>query len=515
MTPQTPIRRPESIHRSRRRFLREMGTTAAALSIVPSHVLGGEGQVAPNSKVNLGFVGVGCQGLRVMLSFLSQPDVQGVAVCDVCEQAADFPQWSRNEFRDGVRKLIGTDSGWEWLSPNEPMITLTRTSRVPSGVAGREPCRKIIEAYNGRTQRSGASRGCGSYTDFRDMLEREKDLDAIVIGTPDHVHAPIAVAAMKKGKHVYCQKPMAHTLQEAVRMGEVARETRVATQVAVGNQASESTRQLIEWYTGGVTGEVREVLNWSSRPFWPQAIDRPSEVQPVPQGLDWSLWLGPAPERPFNHAYLPFVWRGWHDFGCGALGDMGCYSFDTIFRVLNLGAPVAVEASCSTVYPETFPQSSLVHFDFPARGDQPPVRLTWYDGGLKPAGPADLDDGTSLADEGLMFVGNRGTFLCGFTGDNPRLIPEAKMKAFVPPPKRLPRSPGNEREWLDACKGSKSVPGASFEFSSVVTAALMLGNIALRMPGKRLLYDAAHQKITNAPEANRLLHYAYSKGWTL
>src|SRR5262249_24168040 len=275
---------------------------------------------------------------RVMLGFLRHKDLQAVAVCDPNQGSADYPQWDKGEFCNAVRKLLGTNSGWEWLSPDEP-ISLTHSMTVTSGVAGREPCQKIVDAYSGEWKRSGDYRGCSAYRDFRELLDKEKDLDAVVVCTTDNLHAQVSVAAMWKGKHVFCQKPMTHTVYEARRMAEVARETGVATQVAVGNQASEDTRCLTEWIANGAIGPVRQVINWSSRPFWPQGLERPKEAQPVPDGLDWNLWLGPAPERPFHHAYLPFVWRGWYDFGCGALGDMGCYSFDTIFRVLKLEAP--------------------------------------------------------------------------------------------------------------------------------------------------------------------------------
>ena len=499
---------------TRRTFL---GTTAAAaaFTIAPRYVLGGAGNVAPSGKLNTAFIGVGSQGLRVMVEFLKHPDVQAVSVCDPNKGSADFPQWGQNEFRDAVRRLLGTNTGWEWLSPNQPMIPLTRTQSVPAGVAGREPCQKIVEGYYGSQKRSGQYRGCTAYNDFRELLEKEKDIDAVVVGTTDHVHAPISIAAMRKGKHVYCQKPMTHTIQEARRMAEVARTAGVATQVAVGPQASESTRQLCEWIGAGAIGPVRQVLNWSSRPFWPQALERPKDTQPVPEGLDWDLWLGPAPARPFHRIYQPFVWRGWHDFGCGALGDMGCYSYDVVFRVLKLDAPTSVEASSSDRYEETFPAASMVHLDFPARGEMPPVRLTWYDGGLLPPRPAELEDPQNLDQEGLMFVGDRGTILCGFTGENPRLIPDAKMKSFQQPAKTLPRSPGNEREWLDACKGGRVKPGANFEFSGVVTEALLLGNVALRHAGSRLQWDGPGLKITNLPEANALLHYPYRAGWEL
>lgn len=497
---------------TRRKFL-ATGAAATALSVLPRRLLAGGQTPPPSERLNVAFIGVGSQGLRVMLNFLKQPDVQAVAVCDPNQSSADYPQWGENEFRDAVRTLLNTASGWDWLSPNQT-IQLTRSSKGRAGVAGREPCRKIVEAYYGQQNRSGQYHGCAAYSDFRDLLEKEKDLDAVVIGATDHWHALIAVAAMKLGKHVFCQKPMAHSVYEARRMAEVARQMGVATQVAVGNQASESTRLLCEWIGAGVLGGVREVLNWSARPFWPQGLERPKEQPPVPEGLDWDLWLGPAPSRPYHPIYHPFNWRGWHDFGCGALGDMGCYSFDTIFRALKLEAPTTVEASSTDRYEETYPLATIVRYDFPARGELPPVKLTWMDGGLKPPRPADLDEGQELEKEGLMFVGDRGTILCGFNGSRPRLIPEARMKAFEPPPQTLPRSAGNEREWLDAAKGGRTAPGANFEFSGVVTEALLLGNVALRA-GQRIVWDRAHLKAANTAQADRFLRPDYRGDWKL
>jgi len=256
------------------------------------------------------------------------------------------------------------------------------------------------------------------------------------------------------------------------------------------------------------------VINWSNRPFWPQGLERPKETQPVPEGLDWDLWLGPAPERPFHRAYLPVIWRGWCDFGTGALGDMGCYSFDTIFRTLRLEAPTSVESSSTARYAETFPQASIIHFHFPARGEMPPVKLTWYDGGLKPPRPEELEASRGLPEEGLLFIGSSGKILCRFSGGSPRLIPEERMKAYKQPSKKLPRSAGNLREWLDASKGSKQKPGASFEFSGLVTETLLLGNVALQS-GDRVIWDRADMKAVNLPAAERYIRPVYRQGWTL
>jgi predicted dehydrogenase len=289
----------------------------------------------------------------------------------------------------------------------------------------------------------------------------------------------------------------------------------VATQVAVQNAASEDTRRICEWIAGGAIGPVRQVHNWSSRPFWAQGLDRPAEAQSVPDGLDWDLWLGPAPERPFHHAYLPFVWRGWYDFGSGALGDMGCYSFDTIFRALKLGPPTSVEASCTDRYAETFPKASIIHFDFPARGDLAPVRLTWYDGGLKPHRPDGLAEDQKIADEGLLFVGDKGSILCGFIGRGPRLLPEAKKQEDKRPARtQQQRTPANLREWLDACMGGKAKPSANFEFEGGVTEALLLGNVALRT-GQRLIWDSTNLKAVNVAAAEQFIRPERRKDWSL
>jgi len=451
--------------------------------------------------------------MRVMLEFLAEQDVHVTAVCDPNLRSADYPEWSRHEFRNSVGKLLGPRyADWAtWLSTDRE-IRLTRTTLTWGGVCGREPAQKVVEAYYATRQKSGAYRGCAAYNDFRELLDKETGVDGVVVCTPDHWHAHISVAAMKKHKHVFCQKPMTHAVYEARRMAEVAREAGVATQVAVVNQATEDTRVLCEWVWGGAIGDVREVINWSNRPVWPQALDRPQGEVPVPKGFDWDLWVGPSPARPYHPAYCPVIWRGWHDFGNGAIGDMGCYSFDTIFRVLKLEAPETVEATSTEMYEETYPQASILHWNFPARGAMPPVHLTWYDGALKPERPSELEEERQLEREGLMFVGERGTILCGFMGERPRLIPASKMNAFTPPPKTLPRSPGHNREWLDACKGGKTVPGANFEFEAKVTETILLGNVAQRV-GRKLVWDAAGLRASNVPSADKLIQPEYRTGW--
>ena len=494
-----PESRAEGI--SRRTFVGAAASTLTAMTIVPRSVLGGPGYVAPSDRITAACIGLGAQGTRVMMDFIKHPDVQIVALCDVNKESSDYIEWFPNELRDKERAIAGKPEwGQDWKGPT----------------AGRDPARRLVEAYYGAQSESGQYKGCATYVDFRELLEKEKDFDSVIVGTPDHTHAAIAIAAMKKRKHVYCQKPLTHSIYEARRIAEVAREMHVATQVAVGNQASEATRLLCEWIWAGAIGPVREVHNWSTRPFWPQGTERPTQGDPVPPAFDWDLWLGPAPVRPFHRAYLPFVWRGWYDFGNGSLGDMGCYSFDTIFRVLKLGPPESVEASSTKRFSETFPVASMIHFTFPARGDMPPVKLSWYDAGLRPARPRELEDGREMSsqdNEGLMFVGDRGTILCGFNGANPRLIPDSKMQEFKQPPKTLPRSPGNDREWIDACKGGKP-GGANFEFEGPITEALLLGNVALRS-GKKLYWDSAEMKVVNVPEAQQYVRREYRQGWGL
>ncbi len=487
---------------SRRSFIGGAVSTAAAFTIVPRHVLGGQGNVAPSDKVTTACIGVGAQGTRVMMKFLKQPDMQIVSVCDVNRESKDYSEWGTGEIRRKVKDLVGTRFR-------------DRGESEEGATCGREPARELVNAYYAGQSSSDSYNGCTAYNDFRELLEKEKDLDAVIVGTADHWHVPISVAAMKKGKHVYCQKPLTHSIYEARRMAEVARETGVATQLATGNSASEATRLLSEWIWDRAIGPVRHVINWSTRPFWPQGLERPEETQPVPPGLDWDLWLGPAPDRPFNHVYLPFVWRGWYDFGNGALGDMGCYSFHTIFRVMKLDAPIRVEASSTPKFEETFPVGSIIHFDFAARSNMPPVRITWYDGELKPPRPPELDEEDAMArgNEGLMFVGDRGKILCGFNGRRPRLIPTSRMDSYDQPPQTLPRSIGHDREWIEACKGG-AAPGANFEFAGNVTEGLLLGNVAVRA-GETLEWDSSNMKVTNGAAANQYIRREYRGNWKL
>jgi predicted dehydrogenase len=362
------------------------------------------------------------------------------------------------------------------------------------------------------------------YRDFRDMLEREKDLDAVVVGTPDHNHAVVTAAALRHGLHVYCEKPLTRTVREAREIARLAEEARVATQMGNQGMAFEGNRQIKEWLADGAIGPVHEAHVWSDRPthrgkkelWWPQGIERPKDTPPVPEGLDWDLWLGPAPNRPYHPAYVHFRWRGWWDFGSGGLGDMGIHNLAPVFDALKLGAPVWVDASSTPVFEETVPLAAAVHYRFAARSGMPALTLHWYDGGLMPPRPDELEDGRELdKEDGILLVGERGKIVVeGWGGNSPRLIPESRNKAYTRPPKTLPRSVGHHQEWIRACKtGSPTM--SDFSFAGPLTEAVLLGSVCVRLGGERLLWDAAQLKVTNVPEANKLLHYDYRPSWRL
>jgi len=368
------------------------------------------------------------------------------------------------------------------------------------------------------------------YRDFRDMLDKEaKNIDAVVIGAPDHIHGPAAIRAMKMGKHVYCEKPMAHTIFEAREMARVARETGVVTQM--GNQGHGGPGLPLYWefIRDGAIGTVREVHVWSDRagtaerPWWPQGIDRPKGSAPVPESLDWDLWLGPARWRPYakfpdgrggEATYCPFNWRGWWDFGCGAIGDMAVHNADPAFFALELDAPTAVEAETSGVNDETLPVWNIIRFDFPAKGNRPAIKLTWYDGGKLPPVPAELE-GRRLDGNGILFVGDKGKLLGPSHAGAPRLIPESRMKEYGKPPQMLPRSPGHHKEWIEACKAGKPQDAKSgFWYAGPFVEALLVGNLAVRLK-TRVEWDSKTMRSPNCPEADNYITKFYRVGWTL
>ena len=352
------------------------------------------------------------------------------------------------------------------------------------------------------------------HTDFRKMLETQKDIDAVVVTIPDHQHAFAAMTAMRHGKHVYCQKPLTHDIYEARLLRQTARQLKLATQMGNEGHSSEGLRAQVDWVRAGVIGPVKEVHVWTDRPvgWWPQGLERPTDAAPVPPSLDWDLWLGTAPERPYNPAYHPFKWRGFWDFGTGALGDMACHIVDVAFWALNLGGSCTVEAESQGMTSESGPNWSIITWQFPARGDLPPVKMKWYDGGKRADKPAEMPAQQWLkAKGGCMFVGEKG-IMCGALMQRPNVLGELG-RDLTPPPRTLPRSPGHYVEWIEAIKGGPAAL-SNFDYAARLTETILLGNIALRC-GKTIEWDPAEMKVTNVPEANGFVRREYRKGWAL
>ena len=354
------------------------------------------------------------------------------------------------------------------------------------------------------------------YKDFRQMLDKEKSLDAVVVATPDHVHAVAAAWAIERGLHVYVQKPMTRTIWEARRLTELARKHKVATQMGNQGHSNEGTRQLCEMIWAGELGAVREVPAWSDRPIWPQGIPAPLPEEPVPTTLDWDVWLGPTEKRAYNKGYVPFKWRGWFDFGCGALGDMACHILDSANWALRLGAPTSVECvKLEKKNSQTFPTKSILRFEFPARANMPPVTLYWYDGGLMPPRPAGIGSGVKLGEggNGSLFIGDKGILTTGAYGEKSRLLPDEKMQGYKFPDPFLTRSPGHYRDWIRAAKGGEKAC-SNFDYAGPFTEWVLLGTLAVRFEGK-LEWDSPRMKVTNVADANSLIKPRYRKGWKI
>jgi predicted dehydrogenase len=361
------------------------------------------------------------------------------------------------------------------------------------------------------------------WTDYREMLEQQKDIDAVMIATPDHTHAVIAMAALRAGKHVYCQKPLCHDIYEARELAKAAAASKVVTQMGIQGHSGEGLRLICEWIWAGAIGEVREVDAWCALTYYPWGhkpwssrwgAARPTDTPPLPDKLNWDLWLGPAPERPYHPAYHPMTWRCWWDFGNGMMGDRGAHTLDPVVSALKLGPPTSVEATSTDQNSETHPIGGIVTFRFPERGTMPPVKLTWYEG-TRPPRPPELEAGRSMPKEGgVLFRGSKGLIMCGVYGDGPRLVPEAAMQTFARPPRSLPRIVGtHEMDWVNAAKQGRQ-PGAHFGYSGPLTETCLLGNIAKRMDA-RIEWDAATMQITNLPGANQYVRSEYRQGWSL
>jgi predicted dehydrogenase len=465
---------------NRRQFLRATAFTGTAFMVLPASVVGLRAGTSPNEKLNVAGIGIGGQGASDLSNMESE---NIVALCDVDQNHAAH----------------------------------------------------VFKKYPQAKQ----------FTDYRKMLEEMKEIDGVVIATPDHLHAFVAMEAIRHGKNVYCEKPLTHSVWEARQLAKAAREAKVVTQMGNQGQASRETRHLCELVWSGVIGKVHEAHIWTDRPsnglfneYWPQGVSRPKDTPPVPSTLNWDLWLGPAPARPYNPAYLPFVWRGWWDFGTGALGDIGCHSMDPVFRALKLGAPTTVQGASTRVNEETFPLGSMVTYQFPARSatvqannvhvaglsgaeagelEMPACKLIWYDGGLRPPRPELLPEGQKMGDNGKMLVGEKGFILSNV---NNQVFPEACAKEAAAVEHKIPTSPGHYKEWIAGCKGGKK-PGSNFDWAGPLAESVLLGNVALRVQLRedltlaRLMWDSEQLKFSNLEDANKFVRREYRAGWTL
>ncbi len=451
---------------SRRGFVSLAGA-AAAISIVPRHAVAGSGKTSPNEKLHIAGIGVGGMGAS-NLAACSAENI--VALCD-----------------------------------------------IDSDYAGKTFA-KVPRAKQ--------------YRDFRVMLDQQKDIDAVIVATPDHSHAVIALTAIRHGKHVYVQKPMTHSVHEARVLTEAARKHKVMTQMGNQGQSGDGVRLIREWIADGAIGAVREVHAWTNRPVWSQSVEveRPKETPPVPASLDWDRWIGPAAYRPYHPSYHPGTWRAWWDFGTGSLGDLGCHILSAPFWALNLKYPVSVEGCISTYWEglwqktdpknEQYPRSTIVRYKFPAREGMPEVKLTWWDGGMMPARPEELEEGRRMGDSdgGVLFFGDKGILMCGCHGSSPRLIPETRMREYQQPAHTIPRIPGgqggHEKDWVRSCKDGKPA-SSNFDYSGPLSEMVLMGNLAVRFPNRRLLWNGEKMQVTNDAAADAYVRRQYRKGWEL
>lgn len=498
----------ESPRVSRRQFIASTGAAAAVVGLAPGRVLGQAKAVPSSRPIRLAYIGCGTQGFRQLIEALQSPQIQVVAVFDPNQRSDGYPDYGNDELNKKVRAFLG-DPNW--------------AKGAQGALCGRDVGKEIVDRYYAK---SGKPAACKAYEDYREMLQREADVDAVYIMTPEHLHGVIAAHAMKSGKHVITHKPISNVLNEVRAVRDLAQSTGLATHLfcAAGQVA---TPQITEWVASGAIGQVREVHNWSTRPFWPQGMTQPPQGKPpVPAGFNWDMWLGPAAMRDYHPDYTHTVFRGWYDFGTGALGDMGHYSFHQIFEVLNLGSPLSVEAARSQVWKiqdfawhkstahVAYPHASSIRWEFPARGKMEPVSLHWYDGGIRPPTPHELEaDNQEMPDEGILFVGSDGKILADFTGANPRLLPESKMKAFKQPPQSLPRPIGELEQFIRACRGEQE-SDASFAKAYPFAETILLGTIALRVQ-KKLRWDATAFRFINSPEANALITRKNRPGWEI
>ena len=508
---------------SRRTFLTKVAAGGAACAIVPRHVLG-RGFTAPSDTLNIAGVGVGGMGRTNLINLASQ---NIVALCDVDWRYADKGFGRLDLDIERLKKRIelpAPPQPGESSAPFDPVKAQARVDRMVQLKTERLP-------------------KAARYTDYREMLDRQKDIDAVMVATPDHMHASIALAAMDLGKHVYAQKPLCWSVEEARKLSRRAKETKVATQMGNQGHSSDDGRTAVEYVWSGAIGDVREVHIWTNRPlgFWPQGVPRPEALKagpeslkwsgrdvnarlaaaicgdyPIPGGLAWDLFQGTcASNVDYHPIYHPFNWRGWTDWGVGAIGDMGAHLIDHTMWALNLGFPTSVETVSTPFNGASYPSATLTFYEFPARGPMPPVKLTWYDGGLKPNKPEELGDEELKQEGGALLIGSKGKLLHDTYGFKPRLLPKSLHDSFGKPPQKLPRIAGeaHEMNWVDAAKG-KVEASSPFEYAARLTEVMLLGVVALRA-GRKIYYDGADMRITNVLQANDYLRRDYRQGWLI
>lgn len=450
------VMKTSSTRMSRRRFIGSAAVTFATIQFIPSGVLGLRGAPSANERLNIACIGVGGRGYDNLQSIKGQSIV---ALCDVDEKRA-------------------------------------------SGAFGQYPKARRFQ-------------------DYRKMLdEMDKEIDAVVVSTPDHTHAVAACRAIKMGKHVYCEKPLAHSIHEVRALMTAAREHKVATQLGNQGHSFDSIRTFCEYIWDGAIGNVREVHAFCNSVYsGMNRLEMLKERPPVPEGLDWNLWLGPVAERPYHPLYVPGKWRSWSAFGTGVPGDWSCHVLDPVFWALHLEHPSAIQAETGAydpkVHGETFPQGTIITYDFPAKGDRPAVKIKWFDGNQLPPRPEELESNRQLPGIGAIVIGDKGKILYGSHGaGGAQIIPAAKMKEYPQPAQKLPRSPGHHEEWIAACKGGAPA-GSNFEYGGPMVETALLGLMAIRFKGQKLEWDTKKLQFTNCPEANQLLTPTFRKGWNL
>lgn len=496
---------PEKKSITRRAFL-GTATAASSLTILPRRVLGGPGYVAPSDKINFALIGSGTMAIKMLMSdWLPRDDMQITCIADPNKDSDDYRDWSQHGMRDRVREFIQKPN---WGSEN--------------GIrAGRDAGKEIVDTYYANIRGMTDYKGCNTYTDYRELLEKEEGIDAIICMTPEHLHAAVCIAAMKKGKHAISHKTLSNVLHEVRLAADTARETGLVTHLLAWNNDTE-LYDLRDWLRAGVIGKVKEVHNWSARPVWPQGwLSYPEEEMKVPKGMDWDLWLGPVPDMPYHLDLTHALFRGWYNFGSGCLGDMGNYSLQRVYRMLNPGPPLAVTArsthGCRIIGNQSrpvrsevaFPNASTIHFK------HEDLDIYWYDGGMQPNTPQELlDDGEAFEREGMLFVGEYGKILGSFHGRNFRVIPKRRMKAFEGLRLKMRKDViSSTDEYITAIRDGRQ-SGGSFQNFQELAEATCLGNLAIRM-NQRLEWDSENMRVTNVEEANKYLRREYRPGWEL